>query len=381
MTGICGIKTPKSNYDKKDINRMLKCLSHRGNKYKEIYQDESVIIGIQGNTKDRINECKNHKMFVDGVIYNKRDLIDELNIGISNKTNDPEFLSLLYEKYGSNIFEKLNGDFICIKWEPEVDELGFTKYLTNNKNIFYRKKGNTLFFSSEMKSILNLPFFKNKIDYKSVSDFITFGHIPFPNTLFSNIKRIPPLSFVKYNNGEFQTEKLNFFHVNSEKKMKDINNIIKKMEFYFDNAIRKRLNICNNFGLYLSGGIDSSTILYFLDKYSKKPVNTYTVALSDDGPYAKRVSNYFNTNHLEKKLEGQELINVVPKALWHLEYPQDHAGIFQYFLPKISKNERIIFWGQGGEEAVFGRKDYVALNVIKNIKNFFPNSLKKNSKQ
>lgn len=376
MSGICGIISESSKYGKKDLKSMLELLSHNGDNL-NFFQDENLLMGIVYDEKDNFSffEADKLQIFFDGLIYNQREILNELNLSYDKEViSCAELVSLIIDQLGVGSLDFINGDYIVVIRDRHSGEVSFSKYLTNSKNIFYREINDDYLFASEMKSLLNFGECENRIDYNSVSDFLTFGHIPTPRTLFKGVRRVEPATVTTLNE-KVKRSGLNFFEPRGSMEY-DLKQLPSLMFNRFEESVKKRVDSISDFGLYLSGGVDSSTLLYFLNKLSDRAVDTYTVGLNKDEVYSDRISSYFDTNHTNLELGAKELIDIAPKALWHIEYPLDHAGVFQYYFPQISRDKKYMFWGQGAEEVVFGRKDYVALNMISNIKKITPNFIK-----
>jgi asparagine synthase (glutamine-hydrolysing) len=141
--------------------------------------------------------------------------------------------------------------------------------------------------------------------------------------------------------------------------------IIKKLFALMGESVRKRMEVCNfkNFGLFLSGGIDSTTILYFLNKFSEQPIDTYTVGVKEDLKYSRIAAEYFETNHHEIIPSSEQAIEIAPQSIWNIEMPRT-VGFFLYALPKASRKKKYVFFGECAEEIFFGRDDHPILRKL-----------------
>lgn len=373
MADIVGRFSRKTKEREKEINYILD-ISSSSRKNTEIVEEGPLTVGFTSEKNTPIfTEDREICAFFNGVVYNGKELKEKISEKhrFSTESNE-ELLIHLYEEIGENCFKFAEGEFAVVIWDKKKGKLIFFKTLPNHTNIFYYITGENIFFSSEIKSLLSHPDVERNPNLKSIKNFLIFRHIPSPNTFFEGVKRLNPYEVLTISNDKIKSKKINFLDpenipkYHGKKPLKIVYETLK-------NSMKSRFERAENFGLYLSGGLDSTTLLYFLDKLSDNPVKTYTVALDKDGPYANKVSKYFGTNHKEFKFDGKDLLNIVPKFLWHSEYPIAHAGFFQYYLPSISDKSEYIFWGQGSEEVFFGRKDYTILNNITQIKKIFPN--------
>ncbi|MDP8234259.1 MAG: asparagine synthase-related protein [Candidatus Saelkia tenebricola] len=375
MAGIAGVVSKNTIKEPAIVESMLSILKHRGACCKGAFINDKVCIGSQSIERNVFyNKGRTICLFVDGIIYNSVELKKMIPVQSLYSDCEEAILINLYEKYGVKGFELINGDFVLVIWDSIKKKLVMAKYLSIDKNIYYYLSKDSLIFSSEIKALLIHPEVKKDLDIESINNFLTFRHIPSPYTIFKNIERLNPASAIIYDNNQLQKEKLCYF------KIKPIYNksedyLLKELFINLEDAVLKRLNKVKEAGLFLSGGLDSSTLLYFLSQNFKDPVKTYTISLLRDGIFAKGVSEYFNSQHIEREVSAKDLISILPKALWHFEYPVNGPDSFLYYLPKISKGQKHIFWGRGAEEVFYGRDDYVALNVIMKFRQVIPRKL------
>ena len=375
MAGIAGIISESEQFGKEEVDSMLEVISHRGKGRKEIFRDRNVCMGIQyHDKKEGLNDSSDQICLFDGTIYNKEELKEISRLPSELEIENPELVKKLYERNGTSEFSEIDGDYVFVLWDSDKEKLLFSKYLTNNKNIFYFKHEGNLFFASEIKALLAIQDIEINLDYSSISDFLTFGHIPSPYTIFKDVMRLPPMSLISYENSSFKRKSLDFFDLQRDR-VSSVKRAIKEVYKSLEDSVRKRILDKRNCGLLLSGGIDSSTLLHFLDKNLESPVKTFTAGIKEDKKYARRVSEFFGSDHTEVTIDENNLVKIAPKSIWHLEYPLDHPGVFQYYFVKASEDIDYVFWGQGAEEPLFGRKDYLALDIANKRRKIFPNIL------
>ena len=369
--GICGIiDFSNQSIDKNILLRMSNLLNHKASGNKIIYQDNG--LGIIQNTpiifskskKLTTNNTGDIFVFLDGVLFNVNDS------SIKNMKVDNDIILYLYEKYGSHLFEHIEGEYSLVILDSLKNKIIIARDLNNSKQIYYTLLGDKFVFSSEIKAFFVLPEFKSAIDIYSLGDILSYGHISYPNTLFEGVKRLQPCHFIIINKKTKNIKIEKYWDINLKKNnfVNNENKITKNLEKLFSNSIIKRLNLNKNFGLFLSGGLDSTMILYFLNKFSESEVDTYTVNLPGDKHYASIASEYFNTNHHELDIDLSDIINITPKALWYLETFPAGIDTFHYFLSKMSKKKTSVFLGQYSEKLFFCGKDFIFLKYLSKIK-------------
>jgi asparagine synthase (glutamine-hydrolysing) len=378
MSGIVGIISQKKKDQLKQdiVIKMLGLLKHRGCFYKQIFDLGNVCIGCTSNDINVFyNKDKTIYLFLDGIIYNYSELksIFSLDYDFNDTDSYEKIILFLYEKYGIGSFEFINGDYAFVIWDSIKQVLVLSKYMNIDKNIYYYNLADCFIFSSEIKSLLVYPDINRDIDYESINNFLTFRHIPSPHTIFKNIKRLGALSVMTYD-GKPKEKRISYFKVDKNYRAAQ-DSVTEEISLRLEDALLKRLNRIGNAGLFLSGGLDSSALLYFLTRNTKDSVNTYTAALLRDGPFARRVSDFYNCQHTEHNVSEKDLINVLPKALWNFEYPVNGPDSFLYYLPEISKKQKYVFWGRGAEELFYSRSDYMILNSILQFKKIMPSKI------
>lgn len=373
MAGICGIIGEEKGPLKEIINNMLELLKHRGNKYRSIYSENDLIMGFQGAEERGYFRGEFVCLLIDGIIYNGDELKKFISMENNDNANDEVILSLLYEKYGIGMLRFLNGDFVILIWDIHVSKLYMAKSLVNNKNMYYYQN-KALIFASEIKAILAYPAIKKEVDIISLNNFLTFRHIPSPHTFFKDIKRLNAGSVLSYDykNRILKEEDIGYISIKDSSNNLSEKDILVALWQKLNDSIGIRIKKAKKAGLFLSGGIDSSALLYFLSQHTKD-IKTYTAGgLEGDLLFSRKVSNFFHIENIGVDISAKNVFDISPKALWFSELPFCGPDAFQYLLSKSAEKERFMFWGQGSEEIFFGRHDYVILDKLERIKDIFP---------
>lgn len=375
MSGICGIFNIKDDYiDKSLLIKMLNIIDHRGPDKKSLFIDRSIGFGhclLKLKPEDlSVRPIKNEDNSIfsvmDGYIFNYqslRNLLERNGHKFNSDTHD-EIVVHLYETYGENFPTYIDGDFSCALWDSRKQQLVLVKDIISHKNIYFTSVDGNFIFSSEMKSLLTFPGIKRNLDYKSIREYLALLHIIHPHTFFLSIKRISPGYLMIVNKKQTKTKR--YWGINLNKTIENTEDyFIKKILYLISESTKKRLQLCDykNFGLFLSGGLDSTTLLYFLDKFSEKPVDTYTIGIRQDLRYSRIAADFFNTNHHEYIPNSRDILKISSKAIWNIEMPRT-VGFFIYLLPVMSQNKKYVFFGEGSEELFFGRDDHPILRNI-----------------
>ncbi len=363
MCGICGFNWN----DKKLIKIMTDIISHRGPDDEGYYLNKSVSFGHRRLSILDISKLGHQPMFNDnndivvifaGEIWNylilKNDLIEK---GYKFKSNsDTEVIVKGYEYYKENIFNLLDGMFTIAIYDVKNKKIILARDKIGKKPLYYYKNGKKFIFSSEIKSILSSNIVNKEINMDCLSDYLTLRYSPNCITMFNGIKKLAPGSFLILQNNDL---KLNKFY--SLPKFQKNKGDIKVVNFLLSNSIKKRLISDVPIGVFLSGGLDSSTIVAIMSNFNKN-IKTFSATFDsavDESKYAKLVSKEFKTNHTEIKID-KNLLKYLPEVVWHFDEPlADPASLPTYMLCKeVSKHVKVALSGEGGDELFGGYDNY-----------------------
>jgi asparagine synthase (glutamine-hydrolysing) len=333
VSGIAGIINLKeSKKDRQRINILLDKISHRGDR-REVIDIVGGYIGINSNYSFESKINKN-TILVDGKINNLDHLISKYDIQVDNfLISDSEKICLLFNKVGKGIFKYFKGSFALVI----VDKKGniyLARDFLGRKPLYYHKDSETLMFASEVKSLIEFT-----------SDIKEFP----PGSYMINLLKPEVIKIVDSDN--YTIIKDQDFEIQED-----------KLEDYLLKSMDMRIKDNNlNLGVWLSGGLDSSLVAALLREFTDK-VHTYSVGYdgSPDLEAAKEVSDYLGTEHIDYKLNTEELFSNIPKAIYHLESfdaPLVRSTLGNMIASKISASSDIVFSGEGGDE-LFAGYDY-----------------------
>jgi len=368
MCGICGFTGKK---DEVILKKMTDSLFHRGPDEEGFYFDDKINLGIrrlsiidlETGHQPIHNEDKTIWMVFNGEIYNFQELRKDLEkIGHNFYTHhsDGEVLVHLYEEYGIDFLSKLNGMFSIALWDKKNEKLILVRDRMGVKPLFYCFIQNILIFASEIKAILLHPLCNLEADYTAISYYFTFKNIPSPFTAFKNIYSLRPAEYLIFFKGKITKHK--WWKIDFSKQLynNDEEFIKKNIIYLLEDAVRLRM-ICDvPFGAYLSGGIDSSSVVSLMSRYSSKPIKTFSLGYEDelknkeaDLYYARKISKIYHTEHYEYIMSYKELINDIEDVLTAFDQPFS-GTISTYFLTKlIRKHVKVALSGDGSDE-LFG---------------------------
>ncbi|MFP5470302.1 MAG: asparagine synthase (glutamine-hydrolyzing) [Bacteroidia bacterium] len=394
MCGISGIygfsnQTQREQWVK-DITNKLK---HRGPDNQSVYSDEEISLGharlsiidlASVSNQPMHSDDKRYTIVFNGEIYNYEELKNLLPDYNYSTNSDTEVLLAAYKKWGKNMLHQLNGMFAFAIWDKQQKELFIARDRMGVKPLYYFANDKGLVFSSEISSILDLPFIDKKLNLSALSEYFRYFTVNAPNTLIKEVKMLPSGSYLVLNQNEFYTkkywdERTNYtgrgYSMNENEVHSEINRL-------FHESIKRRLIADVPFGAFLSGGIDSSLVVATMSEYSSN-VKTFNVSFEEkefsEAKYANIIADKFSTNHTEIKLTPNDFLQSIPVALQAQDFPS-LDGFNSYLVSKVTKQSGVTMAlsGLGGDELFAGYDVFKQLNYLKNNQwiSSFPSTLR-----
>lgn len=363
MCGIAGVVGPKAN--RRLAEAMINSVAHRGPDGSGIYQDGSTFIGqtrlsiIDLVTGDQPMSNEDGTVWVvyNGEIYNFPDLRADLEAKGHRfrSTSDTEVLVHGYEEYGLDFMPRLDGIFAFALWDVRQQRLLLVRDYFGIKPLHYYYDGQTLYFGSEIKTVLQDHTVPRAIDFQALHYFLNLRYIPGERTLFNGIKRLLPAHYILFQNGTIRIER--YFELNPESNsQRDESFYIEGIRHYLGEAVRKQLISDVPLGVYLSGGLDSSSIVAFMSQAINKPIKTFSVGFNeptDELNDARVIADYFATDHHEMSVEADPLRGY-PEVIWHAEEPKENI-LQGYLLARFARQHvKVVHGGLGGDELFAG---------------------------
>jgi asparagine synthase (glutamine-hydrolysing) len=381
MCGICGFT---GNTDDVALKRMAASIVHRGPDEDGFYSDGMVnmgmrrlsILDLSTGRQPIHNEDRTLWTVFNGEIYNFQELrADLVQKGHRFYTDhsDTELIVHLYEEYGEGFPHKINGMFGIALWDKKSQCLYLIRDRMGVKPLFYGVMKDNLIFGSEIKAMLAHPDCRREPDHEALYHYFTFKNIPAPLTAFDGICSLLPGEMLIWRNGT--TEKKIWWKIRfSEDYTIDETSAKEKIFSLLEDSTRLRM-ICDvPFGAYLSGGVDSSSIVALMTRFTDKPVKTFSLGYEDelknkeaDLYYARKVSGAYKTEHYEYIMSYKELEDEIGNVIGAFDQPFS-GTISTYFLTRlISKHVKVALSGDGADE-LFG--SYLSHRVAEPIQHF-----------
>jgi asparagine synthase (glutamine-hydrolysing) len=382
MCGICGIFNfeKKNNVNPEIVKRMSEVIQHRGPDEDGYYVKDNIgfghkrlsIIDLRSGQQPIFNEDKTCCIIFNGEIYNFQEIrkILENKDHIFRTLSDTEVIIHSYEEYGTECVSHFRGMFAFAIWDANKNTLFIARDRLGKKPLYYYFNDDCFIFASEVKSILQSGIIKAEVNENYIDEFLSLGYVTAPNTLFKNIKKIPPSYFLTAKDAKVTLNEywfLNGYQTGNLTMQEYQHRLVSLLE----ESVKYRLISDVPLGAFLSGGIDSSIIVGLMSSLSDRPVKTFSVGYRNQGEfselqYAKKVAEFFATQHNEIILEPVDFYDAIPKMVWSLDEPiSDQACIPLWLLAKEAKKHvTVLLSGEGSDELFAGYPIYSLMNAI-----------------
>lgn len=380
MCGICGVIGHKTdNKIQEDIiRRMCKELQHRGPDDEGFYlKNGRMSVGL-GHRRLKIidlsnagrqpmaNEDGSAWLVFNGEIYNFQQLRKDLkDKGHRFKSNtDAEVVLHLYEDFAEGCLSYLRGMFAFAIWDEKQDKLFLARDRIGQKPFFYYYDNRYFCFASEFSALLASGLVNKDINYEAMDRYLTFGYVPVPATIYKRVFKMPPAHYGVFQNGKLNLQKywnLDYSHKIAISEKEAAQELIKVL----GEAVKLRLVSDVPLGAFLSGGIDSSTVVALMSRLTNK-VNTFSIGFDDmdfnELKYARNIARYFSTEHREFIVKPKAL-EILPLLTERYGEPYaDSSAIPTYYVARETKRYvTVALNGDGGDESFAGYERYQAM--------------------
>ncbi|HYK19897.1 MAG TPA: asparagine synthase (glutamine-hydrolyzing) [Pyrinomonadaceae bacterium] len=324
------------------------------------------IIDLAGGHQPISGEDGSVTIVFNGEIYSFHELRRELEQrGHTFKTNsDTEAIVHAYEEYGPACADHLRGMFAFAIWDDKKRELYIARDRVGKKPLYYTvTPGQTLVFGSEIKSILEHPDVEREINVDALDAYFTLGYVPDPLTIFQNIHKLPPGHHLTFSAGRVAVQQywdFNFAPAESRKP----EDYMEELRALLNESVRLRLISDVPLGAFLSGGIDSSTVVALMAQHMNQPVKTFSIGFHEDSynelKYARLTAKKLGTDHHEFFVTPQ-ICDIIDDLVWHFDEPfADPSAIPTFMVSKLARDHvTVALSGDGGDELFAGYTHYV----------------------
>ena len=348
---------------------MTDALAHRGPDGSGIYLDGPFamghrrlsIIDLDGGRQPLSNEDQTIWVTFNGEIYNYVELKHELDkSGHRFKTDsDTEVIVHGYEQWGPRVVDHLRGMFAFGIWDTRRRELMLARDRSGIKPLYYYRSPSVMAFASELQAFHALDDFDDQIDLQALDIYLHFQYIPAPYSIFKNVRKLPHAHYAVFRADEPDPAPRRYwaFSFRPDASVTE-SEWCERLDAALRDAVRVHLRSDVPFGAFLSGGIDSSTVVAYMSQLLGSPVRTFSIGYSsddfDERVYARQVAQQFGTEHTELVVEPNG-IELLEEMVRHYGEPfADSSAIPTFYVSKLAADHvKMVLSGDGGDE-VFG---------------------------
>lgn len=378
---MCGIAGMTGIKDAGLLGEMLRITAHRGPDDSGTFvngtsEHDSAAIGnnrlkildlSSAGHQPMVSPDGNAWVVYNGELFNYPELRDELLADgcVFRSHADTEVLPMLWLKYGEQMVDRLNGMFAFAIWDKRQEKLFIARDRLGIKPLYYAQRGARLYFASEIKALLLAPDVDAEINHEALGEYLSLLYVPNPDTMFRGIKKLQPGCTLTWQDGHTRVQRYwdgsrPVPHLQGSER-----DLIHQCREVLRDSVRRQLVSDVPVGFFLSGGMDSSTLLACASEVHTGPLNCYTISFrerdarleqsSDDAYYAKRVAAHFGAQ-CQEILVDPNVTDWLPKVIWHLDDAiADHAAIATWLICREAKpSSTVLLSGQGGDELFAG---------------------------
>ena len=379
MCGIVGFINSNSRPVSREIlARMNSCIVHRGPDEDGFYVNKNVglamrrlsIIDLKGGQQPIFNRDQTKAIVFNGEIYNFQELREDLKKrGHQFYTHcDTEIIVHLYDEYGADCVDYLRGMFAFAIWDEREKSLFIARDRVGKKPLLYSHQPNgDLIFGSEFTALLAHPDISREVDTEAIHHYLSYLCVPAPLTAFRQIRKLAPGHWMRWKNGEVEIKRY------------WLPDFSKKIEISETEAVEETLRILREstkmrmiaevpLGAFLSGGVDSSTVVALMAETSAQPVKTFSIGFEEEDfselKYAKIVADRIGAEHHEFVVRPNAL-EILPLLVEHYGEPYaDSSAIATYYVARETrKHVTVALNGDGGDESFAGYERYFAMRL------------------
>lgn len=385
MCGICGVLA-EGGIDGEPFIRMRDSLTHRGPDEAGAFCEPPVSLGIrrlsiidlERGQQPMTSEDGSVVVVQNGEIYNFQSLREQLLAGkhLLETRCDTEVIPHLYEDHGEDFVTHLRGMFGIALWDREKRRLVVARDRLGIKPMYYYEHEGIFAFASEIKALLHLPGFNPELDEAAIDLYLTFGYIPSPHSIFRHVRKLPPGHYLSAKDGRVEVRRYWKYPPLQDKPQHTERHYLEKLGETLLETVKLHLISDVPLGVFLSGGLDSSTLVMVMRELGVDPIETFSVGFEEKGyselDYAREIARRYDTRHHEFLVRPDNVFETIPDMTRKFDEPfADSSALPVYLLSRFARRRvTVVLSGEGGDEIFGGYHTYVASKVADALRRF-----------
>lgn len=369
MCGIVGYIDLKKEISESVMQRMNDTLAHRGPDGEGMFISQNKRIALAHRRLSFLDLSdagkqpmtnNSHEIWItfNGEIYNYLELKKELSADYSFKTNsDTEVILAAYEKWGIDVVNRLKGMFAFAILDERKQKLFLVRDRFGIKPLYYFLQNDKLIFASELKAILASGEVKKEIDFSAFADYFVYRYIPSPKTIWQNVSKLPPAHYAEIDTVSLKIDVKEYWQMGEKNEHVSEKEIIQHTNEVLCNSVKQHIRADVPVGSFLSGGYDSSALVYYINQFGEKP-QTFSIGFSGWGGsedyYARMVAEYLNVPNEADIADDKslDLVGIMPDV--YDEPIADISIVPTYMVSRLARKKvKAVLSGEGADE-IFG---------------------------
>jgi asparagine synthase (glutamine-hydrolysing) len=391
MCGIAGFLLPLPTLARGEIEArlwaMTEAVRHRGPDDQEVWTD-----GLAGLVQARLaiidlsvaanqpipSQDGSVWLTYNGEIYNFAEIRRDLEaLGyVFRSRGDAEVIANGWHAWGPRVFGRMRGMFALALWDRRTRQLVLARDRMGKKPLYYAPTSSALLFGSEIKALLTWPEMRRTPNLTAIHHYLTLQYVPAPQTAFAGVFRVPAAHYLIVSpepDGQWHNmELVRYWRLpepNTTRSRRNTADLQRELIAHLDEAVRLRLIADVPLGAFLSGGVDSASVVATMARVGGGRVKTFTIGFADkkfdETRYARMVAERYATDHEEFVVEP-DAVAVLPRLVWHYGEPfADPSAIPTYYVSQMARRHvTVALTGDGGDEAFLGYSRYRAMRYV-----------------
>jgi asparagine synthase (glutamine-hydrolysing) len=379
LCGIVGFTTKDWHPDQERIRDATNTLIHRGPDQQGVFRSRICSLGatrlkivdLTSGDQPIFSEDRDSVIVFNGEIYNHLEVRRELeSLGRRFQTHcDTETVLQAFLQWDTDCFERLRGMFAVAIWSNSKQRLVLARDRIGIKPLYISSRGEDLFFASELKGILVHPEIERRLSLEGLDCYLSMNYVPCPWTLVDGIEKLPPGHWLEWRDG--RTSKHAYWRIPDITPIpKSLEDAKTELDSLLGNAVREHLMSDVPLGVWLSGGVDSSTVLHYAAQASSSRLRTFSISFNghsfDESQYIRQVVEHYGTDHEQLNLSpDDDLEGAIEDLAYFSDEPSADSGALPvWFLSKLCKKHcTVAFSGEGADEIFGGYLTYRANRI------------------
>jgi asparagine synthase (glutamine-hydrolysing) len=376
MCGITGFTHKNWAPEPERIEQATATLAHRGPDQRGVYRSSVLsmgaarlkIIDLEGGDQPIVSDDGDTAIVFNGEIYNHLEVRAELEkLGHRfHSHSDTETVLHAFVQWDTSCFARLRGMFALALWTKSSRRLVLARDRMGIKPLYLARRGEDIFFGSELKTIFAHPEFERRLSLDGLACYLSLNYVPCPWTMVEGIEKLPPGQWLEWRDGSVTTAPYWTLPAGPTRE-RSLGSACEELDVLLQEAVREHLLSDVPLGLWLSGGMDSSTILHYAANTSSKPIRTLSISFLgrsfDETQYIHAAAKQYGTEHQEFDLNpATDLRSAIEEFAYYSDEPSSDAGALPvWFLSKMSRTQvTVALSGEGGDELFAGYLTYRA---------------------